>query len=151
MIGRWRATLAHEASHVFLHRYLFDPEMAQLVGRTGVVGAPSPGQDDGQVRCLHRDITPNQTDWSLTRRHSDWREVQANRAMAALLMPQRIFGRLALREMQKLRLKGLLMAVSDADMLSAAMANLLQVSKQAASIRLESARVLSQDQRRLTE
>jgi hypothetical protein len=28
VVGRWRATLAHEASHIFLHRYLFDPEMA---------------------------------------------------------------------------------------------------------------------------
>lgn len=136
VVGRWRATLAHEASHVFLHRYLFDPQMAQLVGRTGVVGVLSPSED-GLLRCLHRDITPTQTDWSSMRRRSDWREVQANRAMAALLMPQRIFRRLALREMH---------LESDADALSAAMANLFQVSKQAASIRL-----LSQGQVRHTE
>ena len=30
VLGRWRATLAHEASHVLLHRTLFDRDQNQL-------------------------------------------------------------------------------------------------------------------------
>ncbi len=91
VVGRWRATLAHEAAHIFLHRYLFDPEMAQLAGHSGFVN-PNEG---GLMRCLHRDISPVTAEWNAARRRPDWREVQANRAMAALLMPRRIFRRLA--------------------------------------------------------
>jgi hypothetical protein len=141
-IGRWRATLAHEASHIFLHRYLFDPEMAQLTGRTGVVDGPF-SREDGLMRCLHRDITPSETSWSSTRQRSDWREVQANRAMAALLMPRRTFRRLALREMQSLKLGTPPIPAADVDVLIAALANLLLVSKQAVGIRLQSERLVT--------
>lgn len=141
VVGRWRATLAHEASHIFLHRYLFDPDMTQLAGRTGVLdgpSAPSSLSAGGLMRCLHRDISPNVPEWTSTRRRSDWREVQANRSMAALLMPRRIFRRLALREIQRLHFGAPPVAPADADLLAAALADLLQVSKQAAVIRLES-------------
>lgn len=133
VVGRWRATLAHEASHIFLHRYLFDPDMAQLTGRSGVA-APNEG---GLMRCLHRDISPTMADWSSVRRRSDWREVQANRAMAALLMPRRIFRRLALREMRELGLGAPPVAAPDVEDLTTVLAGLLQVSVQAARIRLE--------------
>ncbi|GJJ23683.1 MULTISPECIES: ImmA/IrrE family metallo-endopeptidase [Mycobacteriaceae] len=141
-VGRWRATLAHEASHIFLHRYLFDPEMAQLVGRTGVVGGPF-SKEDGVVRCLHRDITPNETSWASTRQRPDWREVQANRAMAALLMPRRTFRRLVLREMQNLELGPPPTPPARVDELVATLADLLQVSKQAVGIRLASERLVA--------
>ncbi|GAB4960691.1 hypothetical protein MAHJHV55_12830 [Mycobacterium avium subsp. hominissuis] len=134
VVGRWRATLAHEASHIFLHRYLFDPEMAQLAGRGGV-SVPSEG---GLMRCLHRDISAAQADWSSVRRRSDWREVQANRAMAALLMPRRLFRRLALREIRQLGLGTPPVTAPNVEDLTTALAELLEVSKQAARIRLDS-------------
>lgn len=140
-VGRWRSTLAHEASHIFLHRYLFDPEMAQLAGRSGVA-VPSEG---GLMRCLHRDISPAEADWGSVRRRSDWREVQANRAMAALLMPRRLFKRLAVREMGRLGLGTWPVAVSDIEVLTTALADVLQVSKQAARIRLDSEFLIARD------
>jgi IrrE N-terminal-like domain len=141
VVGRWRATLAHEASHIFLHRYLFDSEMAQLAGRGGVAVLG----EGGLMRCLHRDISPTVADWSSMRRRSDWREVQANRAMAALLMPRRLFRRLALREMRQLCLGTPPVAVPEVEGLATALADLLQVSKQAARIRLDSEGLIAQD------
>jgi hypothetical protein len=138
-VGRWRATLAHEASHIFLHRYLFDPEMAQLAGG----GSAAVQSDGGLMRCLHRDISPTVADWNSVRRRADWREVQANRAMAALLMPRRLFKRLAIREISQLGLGTHPVAAADADVLTAALADQLQVSKQAARIRLDSEGLLA--------
>lgn len=134
VVGRWRATLAHEAAHIFLHRYLFDPEMAQLTGHSGLV-QPSEG---GLMRCLHRDISPTMAEWNSVRRRSDWREVQANRAMAALLMPRQIFRRLTQREMRELGLGSPPIAADEAESLTARLAEHLQVSKQAVGIRLAS-------------
>jgi IrrE N-terminal-like domain len=141
VVGRWRATLAHEASRIFLHRYLFDPEMAQLAGRGGVAVLG----EGGLMRCLHRDISPTVADWSSMRRRSDWREVQANRAMAALLMPRRLFRRLALREMRQLGRGTPPVAVPDVEVLATALADLLQVSRQAARIRLDSGGLIARD------
>lgn len=44
---------------------------------------------NGLMRCLHRDVA--QAPAALSRTSSDWREVPANREMAALLMPKRMF------------------------------------------------------------
>ena len=78
VLGRWRATLAHEAAHVVLHRVLFDvpPEQGSFFDVKGSEGMI--------MRCLMRDV-------SFTRGNYDWKEVQANRGMAALLMPSRVF------------------------------------------------------------
>lgn len=133
VIGRWRATLAHEASHVYLHRYLYEPEFARHAG----VGHPPP--DEGEhLQCLHRDISPEPADMASTRRRSDWREVQTNRGMAALLMPRRLFTRAALREMGHLGL-GTNIAVDSPEYqaLTSALANTFEVSLQAAGIRLK--------------
>jgi hypothetical protein len=134
VVGRWRATLAHEAAHIFLHRYLFDPEMAQLAGHSGIAN-PTKG---GLMRCLHRDISSTTAEWSSVRRRPDWREVQANRAMAALLMPRQIFRRIVLRELRELGLGAPPVAPHDTERLTAALAELLQVSKRAVGIRLAS-------------
>lgn len=64
--GRWRATLAHEAGHILLHTRLY-------------AGAGS--KSGAAVRCFRSDIEAGGEAW-------DWREVQANLAMAALLMPR---------------------------------------------------------------
>lgn len=77
--GRWRATLAHEAAHVILHRVLFEVpfEQGELFG-SEVESRPS------LFRCLARDVSFGST-------NSDWKEVQANMGMAALLMPAEVF------------------------------------------------------------
>ncbi len=123
--GRWRATLAHEACHVLLHRLLFefDENQGELF--------PSPVQSERLLRCLKRDVGSN-------RGGSDWREVQANQGMAAMLMPRRVFTRIARREVGHLGLTrtelstGSLAAMTLARQLS----TVLNVSAQAASIRL---------------
>lgn len=132
-VGRWRATLAHEASHIFLHRYLFDPDMAPLTNRP-----PDPTVAGTAVmRCLHRDVNDVSTqDWGRISRRRDWREVQANRGMAALLMPARTFKDVAFDQITKLGLNSLSSGPASADTLAAAIADVFQVSKQAALIRL---------------
>jgi hypothetical protein len=141
-VGRWRATMAHEASHILLHRYLFDPEMAQLAGAQ--VGSNAPGERAGLMRCLHRDVVPVSTqDTSQARRRRDWREIQANRGMAALLMPDRPFKRLAFQQMANLGLTTVSTGTTAADTLTAAMAEIFNVSKQAAMIRLETLQICS--------
>ncbi|BBZ49097.1 ImmA/IrrE family metallo-endopeptidase [Mycobacterium heidelbergense] len=138
-IGRWRATLAHEASHIFLHRYLFDPSMAPLAGGSSV---PRPSEG-GLMRCLHRDISPEAADWRSVRRRPDWREVQANKAMAALLMPRRTFKRIVVREMRQLGLGLPPIAESDVQRLANVLAPIFSVSKQAVRIRLDSEGLLT--------
>ena len=123
-VGRWRATMAHEATHILLHRYLFDPEMAQLVGAQTDSNAHV--EQAGLMRCLHRDVTPvSAQDASQARRRRDWREIQANRGMAALLMPGRPFKRLAFQQVANLGLSTVSVGTPAADALTAAMAKIL--------------------------
>lgn len=133
-VGQWRATIAHEASHVYLHRYLYEPEFA----RPG--GANFPVLDQGErLQCLHRDISPDHAEVASTRRRSDWREVQANRGMAALLMPRRLFTRAALKQVTDLGLDSSVAAGSpEHQALTSALAAMFDVSRQAAQIRLKS-------------
>lgn len=70
--GRWRATLAHEAAHILLHR-----------GRYAV-GHSSPAQTSPRGYAAADDAEENLGPGS-------WREVQANMGMAALLMPRQPF------------------------------------------------------------
>jgi hypothetical protein len=76
-VGRWRATIAHEAAHILLHRELFSAGAGGRVPRT--FARCSGGTIDGAVEP------------------SDWREVQANMGMAALLMPATVFDSLVTR------------------------------------------------------
>lgn len=64
-VGRWRATLAHEAAHILLHARLFEVDAA----------ATAESQ-----QCLRTEVGARQA--------SDWREVQANLGMGALLLPR---------------------------------------------------------------
>lgn len=136
MRGRWRATIAHEASHVLLHQYLFDPAMAQV--QRGDYRDPEPivVENGGLMRCLNRDINDQRAACS-GRASRDWREIQANKGMAALLMPAQPFRRAALRTVSGLSL-GLITAGSpDAESLVGALAEEFLVSRQAAGFRLE--------------
>jgi hypothetical protein len=65
--------------------------------------------------------------------------------MAALLMPRRLLRRLALREMRQLGLGAPPVAVPDVEDLATALADLLQVSKQAARIRFDSEGLIARD------
>lgn len=136
VIGRWRATIAHEASHVILHRYLFDPLLASTI-----VGRPSE-QKAGYarlMRCQTNDVVSEKTEnWGRTRRANDWREVQANMGMAALLMPRRLFGRIAHQQIDEQMLSEVSRGSPSANSLCSALSEIFHVSKQAASIRLES-------------
>ena len=68
-LGRWRATLAHEAAHILLHSRLYE--------------APgSPGEPP--LRCQRTEVQAG------SQAH-DWREVQANMGMAGLLMPRWLY------------------------------------------------------------
>jgi hypothetical protein len=84
--GRWRATLAHEAAHIVLHRILFESDSSRAV--LFELEETSTGS---LLRCLKRDL-------GYQTRVSDWREVQANQGMAALLMPKTVFVVTARRE-----------------------------------------------------
>ncbi len=65
--GRWRATLAHEAAHVLLHSHF-----------------PGPGNTTPKLTANAINLVGEATT-------SNWREVQANMGMAALLMPRTLF------------------------------------------------------------
>jgi hypothetical protein len=127
-VGRWRATLAHEACHVLLHRILFEFDDRQGVLFASDSAAPT----KALMRCLKREV-------SFLEGGRDWREVQANKGMAALLMPRATFravARLVIAEsgvgdMAKFGEK-------EAGKVVPRLADLLQVSKQAARIRLSS-------------
>jgi hypothetical protein len=117
--GRWRATVAHEAAHVILHRMLFDEDLdqASLFG----AGDTLPAKPTLQ-RCLKRDLKHRTGNY-------DWREVQANKGMAALLMPRKLFTKVA-----RSTLRG--SSAQEIREASRALAATFGVSAQAAAIRL---------------
>jgi hypothetical protein len=117
--GRWRATVAHEAAHVILHRLLFDEPLNQ--GSLFAADAASQAKPALQ-RCLKRDLRHRAGNY-------DWREVQANRGMAALLMPRKLFTRVA----RKVLIGNGSQEIRDASRVLAAR---FGVSGQAATIRL---------------
>jgi hypothetical protein len=125
--GRWRATLAHEAAHIVLHRMLFevDPNQSTLFGEE------AGGRDGELLRCLKRDVAYRGT----TR---DWREVQANRGMAALLMPKRVFVKAA-------RKAGIGSTPATIDAAARELAQKFGVSRQATTIRLRTVGLIRED------
>jgi hypothetical protein len=126
--GRWRATVAHEGVHVVLHRDLLEPSADQtaLFDEHAAVGSGN------VVRCLKREVCFDQES-------RDWRELQANRAMAALLMPQRVFLEVAGEEASGVRPEPppFSAGTDAAAVLARRVAWRFMVSRQAASIRLE--------------
>ena len=128
-LGRWRATLAHEATHTMVHRALFELDSDEL----RLFPHPSPaGQSANLMRCLKRDVG-----YSVAR--ADWREVQANRGMAALLMPPTLFKRIVRSELNDLG-RAASELCADAPLTPAValrLAEKLDVSRQAVLIRLE--------------
>jgi hypothetical protein len=91
LIGRWRAAVAHEASHVILHARLFAADPAQ-----GTLFTMDEGEADESTmhKCLKRNVR-------FRGQPNDSREVQANMGMAALLMPRKVFPPPAFRRSRK--------------------------------------------------
>jgi hypothetical protein len=131
--GRWRATVAHEAAHVMFHAQLFTaPPNLDLFS-----AQPSEGI---LHRCELKDVL-------FRGRASDWKEIQANRGMAALLMPRSLFVRVARQSFH-----GALGTDSptpaEAARLIPHLAGLFNVSKQALGIRLETLGLLADGRQR---
>jgi hypothetical protein len=126
--GRWRATLGHESVHVVLHRALFELNSDQ--GSLFGTEAP-PSGTQRMMRCLKREV-------AFGARGSDWREVQANRGMAALLMPRVLFLPGAKAEIRERGVTGGRLAAGSQTVLDVAqrLAERFAVSRQAAAIRL---------------
>ena len=129
-LGRWRATLAHEATHVTLHRMLFEvPFEQEPLLPIGDRSNPS------LLRCLKRNV-------SFRRMPSDWREVQANRGMASLLMPKSLFPSLVRTVLDASRTDDLLAHIPEEGSYDLAelvkeLSKLCEVSQEAARIRLK--------------
>ena len=129
ILGRWRATLAHEAAHVILHRRLVEKPSNQ-----GVL-FPQSMPESVETRCLDRSIWFN-------RGPGDWKEVQANRGMASLLMPNAVFTGLVRNNLDVQPTDDLLAQVPAEDtrefsFLVRELSSRCHVSQQAASIRLQ--------------
>lgn len=116
ILGRWRATLAHEAAHVVLHRMLVEGNPDQ----TSMLGDPTPSSPV-LLRCLKREV-------AYRTGGRDWREVQANRGMAALLMPRGLFISAGTREVSR--------GIGGTNDPTRRLAAMFGVSREAAGIRL---------------
>jgi len=124
-LGRWRATLAHEGFHVLVHQPLFDLSASQLD-----LLARGPSAPRQLMRCLKRDVM-------FRAGGSAWHEVQANRGMAAMLMPASVFRAVVeLEEAALPEIVGLDAYLQD-EFLVRNVAKRFQVSRQAARIRLQ--------------
>lgn len=138
IIGRWRATLAHEASHVILHACLFTSDPNQ--GTLFALDEDGP-QEHSLHRCLKRNVL-------FRGQVSDWREVQANMGMAALLMPRKVFAAACFEVIDDAGWTGDVKTSSiEHRMLTQRLAERFQVSRQAADIRLETLQLLAHDGR----
>jgi hypothetical protein len=134
VLGRWRATLAHEAAHVLLHRVLFPAMRNQM----NLFGSDEPEKAEPRLfRSLKRDV-------SFRYRGGDWREIQANKGMAALLMPKTVFVRVCDQEVRRQPFSRLPVHAGYPEVLDLAvrLSEAFQVSRQAASIRVEHLDVL---------
>jgi hypothetical protein len=139
VLGRWRATVAHESSHVILHARLFtsDPNQGTLF---------AVDNDTPEEHSLHRCLKSNVL---FRGQVSDWREVQANMGMAALLMPRRVFAAALLEAIERAGFQSEITPDSpECRTLVRAMADRFQVSRQAAAIRMETLLLLTQHGRK---
>jgi hypothetical protein len=129
MVGRWRATLAHEIGHVLLHRYLFELDSMQR----GLFSQSAQGQktEAKLMRCLKRDVGYG------GRGGSDWREVQANKAIGALLMPKPLIVGVLREERERRGITTRSPTASELQEIVVVIAGRFTASKQAAAIRIE--------------
>jgi hypothetical protein len=131
--GRCRMTMAHEACHVLMHRILFELN----AGQNNLFDSAEPSPQH-LMRCFKKNVL-------LRGGTSDWREVQANKGMAALLMPQSLFRDVVDNTIRRLHVSAdsLVRDCAEALTVTAELATLFDVSKQAAGIRLETLGIIS--------
>jgi Zn-dependent peptidase ImmA (M78 family) len=140
LLGRWRATLAHEAAHVLLHACLFvtNPNQGTLF--------PDDEEEEPDTHKLHRCLKRNVL---FRGSPSDWREIQANMGMAALLMPKKLFTAAFAEIIEGAGFNSNIARESvEGEAVAKALAGRFQVSRQAAAIRLETLQLLAQADRR---
>lgn len=127
-VGRWRATLAHEGAHLILHRILF--EFADDQGILFPSQEPADAGSHRLMRCLKRDFSTLQS--------RDWKEIQANKGMAALLMPRPVFRVIAEQTMDRYSLARRAVDSTDPRAYDVArdIAQVVRASRQATLIRL---------------
>jgi hypothetical protein len=136
ILGRWRATVAHEATHVIVHRCLFNLNEAQ--GSLFAELETAEPEVKHLQRCMKRDVLFRGSGTS------DWREIQANMGMGALLMPQALFVAAFWQEAEHLHLDRVDKRSAAVSTLVGRLAMRFKVSKQATGIRLETLELLSQ-------
>ena len=129
-LGRWRSTVAHEIGHVLLHRRLFHVNTIQ--GLPFFSNKLASDRSPSLMRCLKRNV-------GYCIGATDWREVQANMAIGALLMPRPIFAKVVAQEEEKLLLgpQPIQEEAPELRSLVSAVARRFQVSKASAKIRIE--------------
>jgi hypothetical protein len=118
-----------------MHRVLFMVEGDQ----EQLFRTDSPRQDSQRLmRCLKKNVL-------FRGGGSDWREVQANLGMAALLMPRAIFRGVAEAAVARLGFNSgdLVTGSRPAATVAAELATICEVSKQAAAIRLDTLGIAS--------
>jgi hypothetical protein len=135
LLGRWRATVAHEATHVIIHKCLFSQNEDQ---RT-LFGDLDPAQPE--VAHLQRCLKSNVLFRGGT---TDWREVQANMGMAALLMPKLLFIQAFGQEMSRFGVDRVDKGSAAVTPIVTGLAARFEVSKQAAGIRVATLELLTQ-------
>lgn len=138
ILGRWRATVAHEATHVIVHRCLFNLNEDQGSLFAELEASELKPEVKHLQRCLKRDVLFRGSGTS------DWREIQANMGMGALLMPKALFVAAFRREMQNLSLDRVDKGSAVVSTLVGRLATRFKVSKQATGIRFETLELLSQ-------
>lgn len=127
ILGRWRATVAHEGVHIIFHRSLFETPIDQV----SLFEESAEDKAPGRVQCLKRDVS-----FKIV---ADWREYQANRGMAAMLMPRELFTRTAYEHCDLLGLDPLRLEFEEDNSINLAygLSRFFCVSHQAAHIRLK--------------
>ena len=130
-LGRWRATMAHEAAHVILHQRLFEMPVEQEL----LFPVDDSSSNPSLLRCLRRNVSFGPV-------RSDWREVQANRGMASLLMPKKLVSGLVRTIVGASSAEDLIGKTPEAGSVALTklvkeLGSLCKVSKEAARIRLE--------------
>jgi hypothetical protein len=124
IVGRWRITLAHEGAHVILHRNAMEDHYQQH----NLFDEPEASPAVVEQRCLKRDLGRNKVNPL---------EYQANYCMAALLMPKDLFLSIVVPMLSVPSIANL--PIDDPRILPIVeeVADLFQVSKIAARIRMQ--------------
>lgn len=134
--SKWRMTLAHEATHVLVHRSLFPSDKSQ-----GTLFALDDESSDDGRHGTYQHLERNEG----RRGPVDWREVQANNGMAALLMPKGLFLAFYGTERERLGFSpdSLLEGASETYQLAKALGSIFDVSTESVQIRLKELNLLA--------